>query len=148
MLTAIAPTTMASATFFSSTSWRHRWYGVSASTILNATPNTTTPSTEWTSAASTDLSANASMSPASRLPILRILVEEVAGPSVDPHEIAEVVGELEVHRLVREVDAVGFRAQEELVAEVARLVEDAEHRREVRVAVREGEGDQIVGVHE
>src|SRR6266705_2674213 len=56
-----------------------------------------------------------------RLQILRILVEEVAGPSVDPHEIAEVVGELEVHRLVREVDAVGLRAQEELVAEVARL---------------------------
>ena len=40
-----APTTIASATFFSSTSWCHRWYGVSLSMRMKAIHSTTTPIT-------------------------------------------------------------------------------------------------------
>src|SRR6266404_1644319 len=83
-----------------------------------------------------------------RLQMRRVLIEEVAGARVDPREVAELVGDLRVHRLVRKVDAGGLGPEQELVAEVARLVEEAEHRREIRVTVREGERDQIVGVHE
>jgi hypothetical protein len=81
-----------------------------------------------------------------RTDIRGILVEEVAAARIQAEHILDVVGEQEIDLLVAEVDPVGLRPQEELVAEVTALVEHAKHRGEVVVADREREPDEIVGV--
>src|SRR4029450_4942486 len=52
-----------------------------------------------------------------------VAMEQVATASVDAERVAELVGDLQVHALDAQIDALGLRAEEELVAEVAGLVE-------------------------
>src|SRR2546430_3347739 len=58
-----------------------------------------------------------------RLDAGRIPIEEVAGAAVDPQGVVpELVGELAVDPLVAQVDAPGAGPEQELVAEVTRLM--------------------------
>jgi hypothetical protein len=63
-----------------------------------------------------------------RLEALGLLVEQVPAPAVDPQAPRQIVGELEVHALVGEIDALEARAEQQLVAQVRALVEDAPER--------------------
>src|SRR5574341_172604 len=73
--------------------------------------------------------------------LARLAAEAIPAAAVDPERLAELVGELDVHGFVTQIDSVEAVAQEELVAEVGTLVENAEHRREVAKAVVDGYGD-------
>src|SRR5205823_7697992 len=81
-----------------------------------------------------------------RAQVRRVGVEDVAETGVEPQPVPEFVRHLGVDPLVAEVHALGLGAQEELVAEMARLVEDAQQRRQVVVAVAERDGHEVIGV--
>ncbi len=77
------------------------------------------------------------------------LAEQVAPARVRPDHVGELVGEPEVDRAVGVVDPVGLRlAQQELVAEVATLVEHAELGAEILVAKADRNPHHVVGVDE
>src|SRR5574341_161893 len=78
--------------------------------------------------------------------LARLAAEAIPAAAVDPERLAELVGELDVHGFVTQIDSVDAVAQEELVAEVGTLVEHADHRREVAQAVGDGYGDYVVRV--
>src|SRR6185503_63520 len=77
-----------------------------------------------------------------------ILAPEPAAAGVHAEQLAELVGNLEVDFLVAEVDAIGPGPEQELVAQVAARMKDAELRREIFVPEAQRESDHVVGVHQ
>src|SRR5688572_2313576 len=79
-----------------------------------------------------------------------LLIEEEAAAAVDTERVAkELVGEPEIDALVTEVHTIAHPiADEELVADVAALVEQASEGGEVAVAVAAEQSDDVVGIDE
>src|SRR5262245_7825288 len=78
----------------------------------------------------------------------RVLAEEPAAAAVHTSHLEHVVGQLEIDALVTEVDSIGAGPEQELVSQMAALMEDAQLRREIFPPEAQRQRDQVVGVHQ
>ena len=82
------------------------------------------------------------------LEVLRVAADDVSRSPVHPEPVGHLVREPQVHGLVAEVHALDPVLDQELVAKMRALVEEARQRREVACPVREREAHDVVGVDE
>src|SRR5262249_34168690 len=78
----------------------------------------------------------------------RVLAEEPAAAGVQTSHLEQVVGHLEIDALVAEVDSIGAGPEQELVSEMAALMEDAQLHREILPPEAQRQPDHVVGVHQ
>src|SRR5499426_2377590 len=78
----------------------------------------------------------------------RLLAEEPAAAGVQTSHLEQVVGHLEIDALVAEVDSIGAGPEQELVSEMAALMEDAQLHRKILPPEAQRQPDHVVGVHQ